>query len=251
MSNRLKPETKHAAKRQSPHWVARIAVCLLTPSLLEWYTSDIRSLSLEGVMLNDSRLLRPLSWLWSTPKTGLPTYTRIRIQEQKDFTRLYDLIIDFHQHPEHADTVQEVVFRAPVRRERYLTCTTRPDAWKARENTRDTSGEKQMYDAIQILGLGQKEQDEWVKILTWMEPSYRSERETALRDDERSFEIEPYFRNRDSLFAQYATALLMMLCPNIHILVYEENHYRNPDNPVFNSLRRNNYDVLPQRHLQR
>lgn len=97
-----------------------------------------------------------------------------------------------------------------------------------------------------LLGLEGPEKSEWVKIITWMKPELVAAGEAALAGDGRGWEIEPFYRYRNKLFSHYAAALLLMLCPNIEILKYEEG-----SRIVEDILRRNNYGLLPQTQLKK
>lgn len=98
-----------------------------------------------------------------------------------------------------------------------------------------------MFQAVECLDLEQAETLKWVRILTWMKPELVEARELALAGDERSFEIKPFYESRHVWFAHHASALLLILCPNIVSLVYEDG-----SRIVADVLRRNNYGLLPE-----
>jgi hypothetical protein len=167
------------------------------------------------------------------------------VRTEEDIERLYTLIMEYLEHPERAATVKEFVFRCDIREEMYLSGSHHAEPWKDAERNRDVSQANPMYEAVQCLDLGEQ-QDDFVKILTWMEPDLLTTRKAAIYDDPESYKFEPYVRRRDFEFAHRATALLLMLCPNIERLTYEDNF-----SPVFEILSRNNYGRLPHRGLQK
>ncbi|KAI0109623.1 hypothetical protein GGR51DRAFT_101705 [Nemania sp. FL0031] len=174
-------------------------------------------------------------------------YTRIRIQHEDDIDKLYPLILDYIREPELASSVKEFIFRLPLpTREGYLVKTDRPEVLRADEKNRDISQEHIISQLVTDLGLQEVEKPDWIRILTWMKPELVAAREEALDGDEREFEVEPFYRFRTELFAHYAGAILMLLCPNIEILKYEEG-----SKIIENVLRRNNYGVFPETHLKK
>ncbi|KAI1424008.1 hypothetical protein F5Y12DRAFT_754284 [Xylaria sp. FL1777] len=173
-------------------------------------------------------------------------YTRIRIHEEDDFQKLYPLILDYIREPELASSVKEFVFRCHLPwHESYLRKTNRPEVLRAEENARDISQEHVISQVVTDLGLEESERPEWIKILTWMKPELVAARAELLAG-ERPYEIQPFFRLRNKRFAHYAAALLLMLCPNIEILKYEQG-----SRIIENILRRNNYGLLPATHLEK
>ncbi|KAI3335603.1 hypothetical protein F4824DRAFT_500831 [Ustulina deusta] len=54
-----------------------------------------------------------------------------------------------------------------------------------------------------------------------MKPELVAARE-AVMTGERPWEIDPFYQHRNTLFTHHVAALLLMLCPNIEILKYEE-----------------------------
>ncbi|KAI1133495.1 hypothetical protein F5Y10DRAFT_69 [Nemania abortiva] len=174
-------------------------------------------------------------------------YTRVRVHDENDFKRLYPLILDYVREPELALSVKEFVFRCHLPyHELYLRKTNRPEALRAEENARDISQEHTISQLVTGLGLQEKERPDWIRILTWMKPELVAAREEALAGDERSFEVRPFYTHRTKLFAHYASAILLLLCPNIEILKYEEG-----SRVIENVLRRNNYGVFPATRLQK
>ncbi|KAI1154900.1 hypothetical protein F4825DRAFT_410259 [Nemania diffusa] len=174
-------------------------------------------------------------------------YTRIRIHDEDDFKKLYPLIMDYIRDPGLASSVKEFVFRSHLRRhELYLRKTNRPEVLRAEENARDISQEHSIAQLVTSLGIEESKKSEWVRILTWMKPELVAAREEALAGDQRSFEVSPFYRHRTTLFAHYAATVLLMICPNIEILKYEEGSRILED-----ILRRNNYGLLPAAHLQK
>ena len=227
----------------------KLALYILIPLILAWQSEMFRSCSQQlftRIAESTTRRLATSS-LQQGNMTSTARTSRIRIQKPEDFGSLYSMILYYAQNPERAAFVTEFVFRCEIRQEMYLRMTNRPDEWKAREIQRSIAGEKDIQNAIKVLNLEEDQRRHWVKVLTWMRPDYLAERKAALQEDVRAFEIEPYFRNRDAVFANHAAALLLMLCPNIERLTYEDNI----GNPVFETLRRNNYGLLGQTYLQK
>ncbi|KAI0476872.1 hypothetical protein F4859DRAFT_514204 [Xylaria cf. heliscus] len=174
-------------------------------------------------------------------------YTRIRIQDEDDFKRLYPLILDYIREPELASCAKEFVFRSHLPwHESYLSKSERREVLRAEENARDISQEHSIAQLVTDLGLEESEKPDWIRILTWMKPELVAAREQVLDNSESSWTIEPFYRHRNKLFSHYAAALLLMLCPNIEILKYEEG-----SEIVENILRRNNYGLLPATHLKK
>ncbi|KAI3318821.1 hypothetical protein HD806DRAFT_303628 [Xylariaceae sp. AK1471] len=174
-------------------------------------------------------------------------YTRIRVHDEDDFKRLYPLILNYIKEPELALSVKEFVFRSHLRQhEVYLRKTERPEILRTEENTRDISQEHSISQLVTDLGIGGSEKADWIRILTWMKPELVAAREEALAGDNRSYEIRPFYNRRNTLFAHHAAAILLLLCPNIEILKYEEG-----SRIVEDILRRNNYSLLPAAHLKK
>ncbi|KAI1170548.1 hypothetical protein F4777DRAFT_568746 [Nemania sp. FL0916] len=176
-----------------------------------------------------------------------PRYTRIRVHKEADFKKLYPLILDYIREPELALSVKEFVFRCHLpSRVGYLGKRDRADAWKAEEDVRDVSGEHVISQCLTDLGLEGSEKTDWVRVLTWMKPEIVASRNEASAREARSYDVEPYIRHRTRLFAHYAAALLLMLCPNIELIRYEDG-----SKIIEDILRRNNYGLLPAVHLQK
>ena len=177
----------------------------------------------------------------------LKRYSRVRVHDYDDIKMLFSLLVDIVQDPELALSINEIVFRANhPSQEMYYYKTNRPEILRTQENNRDISQEHLMFQAVECLDLEQAERLKWVRILTWMKPELVEARELALAGDERSFEIEPFYECRNIWFAHHASALLLILCPNIVSLVYEDC-----SRTVADVLRRNNYGLLPEKHLQK
>ncbi|KAJ8109268.1 hypothetical protein ONZ43_g6179 [Nemania bipapillata] len=174
-------------------------------------------------------------------------YTRIAVRSDDDFQRLYFLMMDYIREPELALSVKEFVFRFHLpRHEVYLRVTERPEVLRAEENARDISQEHTISQFVTSLGIEEPKKSDWIRILTWMKPELVAAREEATANDPRSFEVEPFYRHRTKLFAQHAAAALLMICPNIEILKFEEG-----SRMVEDFLRRNNYGLLASTHLQK
>ncbi|KAI0442222.1 hypothetical protein F4803DRAFT_551383 [Xylaria telfairii] len=175
-------------------------------------------------------------------------YTRIRVHNNDDTKRLYPLIVDYIREPELASSVKEFVFGSHLPwYETYFRKTDRPEVLRAEENARDVSDEHTISQLVtDLLGLEEPEKSSWVRIITWMKPELVAAREAALAGDERQWEIEPFYRYRNKLFSHHAAALLLLLCPNIETLKYEEGSMI-----VEDILRLNNYGLLPQTQLKK
>ncbi|KAI0455342.1 hypothetical protein F5B21DRAFT_503395 [Xylaria acuta] len=154
---------------------------------------------------------------------------------------------DYIREPELASSVKEFVFRSHLPwHETYLRKTGRPEVLRAEENARDISQEHPISQLVTDLGIEESEISDWVRILTWMKPELVAAREETLAGAGGTWEISPFYRHRNKLFAHYAAAVLLMLCPNIEILKYEQG-----SRIVEDILRRNNYGLLPAEYLKR
>lgn len=187
----------------------------------------------------------------SPPESSPRVLSRIRIRTPADLERIYPLIEDFTQNPEHATPVKEIVFRYGVQQERYLRKTARPEEWKAAEAERELpDASSPLWRAVRRAGLDAEGEAHWVKMLSWMSPPVLAARKQALSDRDIEYQVGPWVRHQNSLFAQYAAAILLMLCPSIESLVYEDNDSR-VGKPVYDILRRNNRGQLPEPALQK
>ncbi|KAI1272389.1 hypothetical protein F5Y07DRAFT_392033 [Xylaria sp. FL0933] len=167
-------------------------------------------------------------------------YTRIRVHNDDDFQRLYPLILDYIREPELALSVKEFVFRCHLPHS-LISMIGQPqlDALHAAENARDISQEHLIFQKVTDLGIEGLERSRWVKALTWMKPQLVAERTGG-------FELGGFYKHRNKIFALYAAPLLLLLCPNIEVLKYEEG-----STVIEDILRRNNYGLLPSQCLQK
>ena len=204
--------------------------CLATSSALyeSLYSSSILGMSFEPQFQQRRR------------------YTRIRVQNEGDIQRLYPLILDYIREPELASSVKEFVFRSHFPLYDSYGCWNNKDrgvALTAAENARDISQEHEILRVLTDLGLEESERLEWARVLTWMKPELVAAREKNLNG---AFgDTKHFYRYRDRLFAHHASTLLLLLCPNIATIKYEDGSAI-----VEDVLRRNNYGLLPQVHLQ-
>ncbi|KAI0429615.1 hypothetical protein F5Y09DRAFT_309914 [Xylaria sp. FL1042] len=169
-------------------------------------------------------------------------YMRIRVHDDNDFQRLYHLIVDYIREPELALSVKEFVFRCPSSIP--VFCMGSPeklDALQAAVDARDISQEHPISQKIKDLGIEEPERSRWVRALTWMKPEV-----VAARDGADENGVVSFFDSQNMIFAHYAAALLLLLCPNVEILKYEEG-----SKVIEDILRRNNYSLLPTQHLQK
>ncbi|KAJ3563207.1 hypothetical protein NPX13_g8282 [Xylaria arbuscula] len=171
-------------------------------------------------------------------------YTRIRVQNQDDINRLFPLIVDYIREPALASSVEEFVFRCYLPYRPYIRDKNRHDNLTSLENARDISQEHEILQVLIDLGLEEPERSEWARALTWMKPELVATREQTLSDDTRAAD-ELFNWYRDRVFAHYASALLLLLCPNVKTIRYEDG-----SRVVEDILRRNNYGLLPKAHLQ-
>ncbi|KAJ2998408.1 hypothetical protein NUW58_g334 [Xylaria curta] len=168
-------------------------------------------------------------------------YTRIRVHNEGDFNKLYPLILDYIRDPELAFCVKEFVFRSYW--PRYGSPSSkgrRPSVWADEENARDISQEHAISQLVTGLGIEEPEKCEWIRALTWMKPELIAAR------GQHSEKAQIFYAHRNMVFSHYAAALLLIICPNIEILKYEEG-----SRVVESVLRRNNYGLLPGAHLQK
>ena len=176
---------------------------------------------------------------------------KIRIKTARDLPGLYGVIEDYAQYFSHTTAITEFVFRYGIQRETYLRKTERPAEWKAAEAARELpDASSPLWSAVRRVGLATDEEKRWVKILSWMSPGVLVARNKALHELGNRYEVESWITHQDSVFAQYAAATLLVLCPDIETLVLEDNDI-GVRGPVCQVLRRNNKSELPQPCLQK
>lgn len=112
--------------------------------------------------------LQQFTSAWSKPAAVMPrnpAYTRVRVQTQEDFERLYPLVLRYSQRPEEAASVTEFVFQAEFKQERYFLCPnmSRVDEFKLREDQRSVSEEDPaIINAVDHLDLEGDVKQDWV-----------------------------------------------------------------------------------------
>lgn len=171
-------------------------------------------------------------------------YTCIRIREKDSFEKLYSLILDYIHEPELALSVNKLVFRStPPSHQFALRNTDQLRDLRAGNHVQDILEEPAISKLVDDLDLEGPEKLDWIRTLTWMKPEV-----VAARNAETSSDYRHSLNNnkRDKIFAHYAAAALLMLCPNIETLKYEQG-----SRVIEKMLRRNNYGLLPTRHLQK
>lgn len=184
------------------------------------------------------------------PTACYTRYQRIRIENDDDIARLYPLIIDYLRRPTLAESVTELVLTRIV-----------PDSdgsdlgsyiadliheINEKESERVVSQISPFLATIRSLGTVHDRLDEWLRILTWMDPNVKGPRDRA--HDPRRLDIKHSFKYRNSLFAHHAAAMLIALCPNIERLTVRDPGFNSPIKDV---LIKNNYNQLPGRFLQK
>ncbi|KAI0505509.1 hypothetical protein F5B22DRAFT_639881 [Xylaria bambusicola] len=173
-------------------------------------------------------------------------YMSIRVHNEDDIQKLYPLILDYIREPNLASSVKEFVFCCHLRwDDSYLIGADQSEGLGGEENARDISQEHGILQVLTDLGLEEPVRSEWVRVLTWMKPELIAAREETLGGNP-FHENARFYSYRDRLFAHYASALLLMLCPNIEKIEYEEGSWI-----VDDMLRRNNYGLLPKLHLEK
>ncbi|KAI1356184.1 hypothetical protein F5Y01DRAFT_268809 [Xylaria sp. FL0043] len=167
-------------------------------------------------------------------------YTRIRVHNDDDFQRLYPLILDYIREPELALSVKEFVFRCHLPHSLIsMIGQAQLDALHAAENARDISQEHSIFQKVTDLGIEGLERSRWVRALTWMKPGLVAARTGG-------FDVGAFYNHYNKIFAHHAAALLLLLCPNIEVLKYEQG-----STVVEDILCRNNYGLLPSQYLQK
>ena len=166
---------------------------------------------------------------------------RIRIATSDDIDRLYDLLQEFHHYAAKASGVETLIIKCEIGDGIYHGLDS---AWQAWEEARSPSPDSFLWEVVRRLGFEREKEEKWVKGLTWMDPGVIAETNAAQVAGDRR-QTSAYQR---TLFAHYAAAILIAQCPYITHLVYEEQARSN--SPLVDFLRRNNYDLLPQRYLQ-
>lgn len=189
----------------------------------------------------------PVKLTLTNMSSSAPLLKRIRVKSPQDIARLYPLILDFHAHPERAAGVTEIVLTCGIKRELYLRKTDLPKQWKAREAARDPPVQSPLWEAVRLIGIPPAQEDTWVKMLSWMEPDLVAARTSALDNLGAPRQVQPWVKHQDTVFAQYAAAMLLALCLNLETLVYEDTGCRGV---VFDLLERNNEGLESRPFLQ-
>lgn len=174
-----------------------------------------------------------------------PLFTRIRVSE-RDFHRLYPLILEYTDHPERATHVTEFAFRCPFPIG-YRHPKTSKDG-RPYEDLRDVSNETAMQKAVRHLNLPPSDEEQWVRSLSWMRPELVEERRALMQADDSpvDYNMLRWYRDCDIEFAHHAVALLLILCPNIESLIYQDDGQF-----VFEVLQQNNYGTPEKQYLQK
>lgn len=176
-------------------------------------------------------------------------YRRIRIDNSDDIARLYPLITDYLRNPTLANSVEELVLTntIPDDDQGYLCYADEETAAVIRtiieeQDTRVVSQNSPFLPAIKDLGVPDDKVDEWLRVLTWMDPEVKATREGN------EYIARNGFPHRDPLFAQHAAAILVALCPHIERLTLRDSYYRSPLPDV---LIKHNYGQTPGKFLQK
>ncbi|QIW98739.1 hypothetical protein AMS68_004257 [Peltaster fructicola] len=175
-------------------------------------------------------------------------YSRISITPaEESVSRLLPLIYEYAEHPDRAESVREVVFKCHLK-EQYSygwiagECDAAPLARKQQQEADRQVGEDDILRRqLRVLSLTAEQETAWMKRLTWTNTDLVAAR---MAETSRERQGDSFYESQDAEFAQYAGTLLLMLCPNIEKLIYEVN-----PGVMSSILLRNNYDLLPDRHL--
>lgn len=237
---------QQSSRLSLPAWTWLLTSSVLVIAILA-YSSMNLSFVPKTPISRFRALLSRQSLTRNTSSGPMANITSIQVQRQEDYEQLYPLILEYVRQPERAALVKSFSFRVEdkIRYRCFLGSEDNGD-WEAREKARDVSSETAMQKAIEPLALSTAdERRDWIRTLTWMRPDFVAERKAVT---ERHMYTSKY-AEPDTAFAKHASALLLLLCPNIERFVYEDNHYLT--DPVFETLHRNNYGQLPRRHLQK
>ncbi|KAM7216446.1 hypothetical protein V8F06_008159 [Rhypophila decipiens] len=170
------------------------------------------------------------------------SFKRIRVTTG-DIDRLYPVLAAYVQNPDLASTVTELVIDVPSWPGRYGGCLgfnqEDQQAPTAAPSPDEVAAHKQIEAHARALGLGSEATTFMLESLSWKfngEPSPSS---------------DPYSHSPNSAkgFASAASTLLLSLCPNITLLHAYGLEQAPP--PLVDFLLRNNYGLLPAKHLQR
>ncbi|KAK4206193.1 hypothetical protein QBC37DRAFT_435302 [Rhypophila decipiens] len=168
-------------------------------------------------------------------------FKRIRVANQQDIDRLYPVLAAYVQNPDLASTVTELVIDAASWPDRYRRLTFHQEDQQAlipAPGPDEVAAHKQIEAHARALGLGSEATTWMLESLSWKFSGQPSPSTDPWRHS------PPTYKG----FANVASTLLLSLCPNITLLHAYGLEYAPP--PLADFLLRNNYGLLPAKHLQ-
>ncbi|KAI9148968.1 hypothetical protein HJFPF1_11012 [Paramyrothecium foliicola] len=187
-------------------------------------------------------------------RDSMKVYSRIAFIDWQDHERIFSLLVDFIQHPEHAAAVEEFAFDPEYLHSQYawmITDRFRNCERDILEKDTDFAQYAPFQSTVANLGLDDSEAVECLRTLRGADPRH-SDALKAASQSEYTNPCGPVdLKHLRQMFLHYAAMMLLALCPNIRTIVLGAMQRYPYRSPLQNFLHQNNYDMLPQKYLQK